>query len=79
MKFVRDNLMKQLAEARTSGLQNRTKLKAAQEEFRRQFYLTLSKDLFKKLEQKYALDFKFYGYEKLRDQLDSSILEKDDF
>ncbi|KAK3735517.1 hypothetical protein RRG08_007136 [Elysia crispata] len=76
MKFVRDNLMKQLAEGRTSGLQNRTKLKAAQEEFRRQFYLTLSKDLFKKLEQKYALDFKFYGYEKLRDQMDSSILER---
>ncbi|GFS14140.1 carbohydrate sulfotransferase [Elysia marginata] len=68
---VKENLESQLVVARTSGLKDRTKLKAAKEKFYRKIYLTLSPDLFEKLLRKYSLDFKFYGYEKQRDELRS--------
>ncbi|GFO43586.1 carbohydrate sulfotransferase [Plakobranchus ocellatus] len=71
--FVKENLRKQLASARIKGLKDRAKLKAAKADFKKKAFLTLSIDMFRKLESKYKLDFRFYGFEKSKEELRALI------
>lgn len=69
LQDVKADFLVQVKVARESGLQNPKKMKAAQKEFKRKVYLSLSKKTFERMTKKYALDFELFGYTDVRDEL----------
>ncbi|CAG5115751.1 unnamed protein product [Candidula unifasciata] len=69
LKDIEEDFMVQVRAARKSGLQNPNKMKATKNEFRKKAFLSLSKAMFEKLSQKYAIDFELFGYTDIRDEL----------
>ncbi|CAG5115750.1 unnamed protein product, partial [Candidula unifasciata] len=69
LKDIEEDFMVQVRAARKSGLQNPNRMKAAKNEFRKKVFLSLSKAIFEKISQVYAMDFELYGFTDIRDEL----------